>query len=185
MRTIIGVMAAATIAAGLAGCGPSAPSVAKAVIEDKVYAVNPARVMVRAGIVSGEMTELKVTERVEQGSGRIDSPAKLTGTLKLVNSSADQTVRLIGGKLRYLDASGQPIKLEDARAEPQIRFTSYGNNDRLDPGQDATQNVSVEFPVAALKASQLKEILLDLVYLPSAYKQDTSRMPVSIGEPAK
>lgn len=184
MRTIMGV-AAAAIVAGMAGCGPSAPGVAKAVIEDKIYSVTPGTVTVKAGIVTGQMTELKVTERVEQGSGRIDTPAKLTATLKLVNSSADQTVRLVGGTLRYIDSGGQPIKLEDSRMEPQIKFTSYGANDRLDPGQEATQSVSVDFPVAALKASQLKEILLDIVYLPSAYKMDTAKMTVSIGAPAK
>ena len=46
-------------------------------IEDKIYAVTPTAMTVKTGIVTAELTEMKVTERVEQGSGRIDSPARL------------------------------------------------------------------------------------------------------------
>ena len=78
---------------------------ATAVVEDKTYTVTPASVTVKAGVIAGDVTEMKVTERVEQGSGRVVSPAKLTGTLKLKNASANQTVRLVTGK-------GQPIQAQ-------------------------------------------------------------------------
>ena len=64
----------------------------------------------------------KVTERVEQGTGRVVSPAKLTAILNLKNSSANQTVRLVAGKILYIDATGQPIKLEDMRTAPTLTF---------------------------------------------------------------
>src|SRR5207249_2838985 len=84
--------------------------------------------VVKARIVTGEMTDMRVTERVEQGSDRVVSPAKFTAKVVLKNSSADQTVRLVAGKIRYIDAQGQPIQLEDARTEPTLRFASYGND---------------------------------------------------------
>jgi hypothetical protein len=37
---------------------------------------------------------------------------------------------------------------------------TYGN-DRLDPGQDATQSLAVDLPAEALKAQKLKEIRLE------------------------
>jgi hypothetical protein len=61
---------------------------------------------VNAGILRGELTEMKVTERVEDGSARIDTPARLTGKLVLTNLSADQSVRLLGGKVLYIDQQG-------------------------------------------------------------------------------
>ncbi len=131
------------LAAGVAmilGCSQQ-PSGTAAMIEDKTYTVTPA---VKAGIVTGEVTEMKVTERVEKGSDRVVSPAKLTGTLKLKNTSANQTVRLVAGKILYIDAQGQPIKLEESRTEPVVKFATYGS-ERLDPGQDATQSLDVEF----------------------------------------
>src|SRR5437870_6754770 len=134
------------LAAGVAmilGCSQQ-PSGTAAIIEDKTYTVTPASVKVKAGIVTGEVTEMKVTERVEQGSGRVVSPAKLTGTLKLKNTSANQTVRLVTGKIQYIDAQGRPIKLEEARAEPTLKFAMYGS-ERLDPGQDATQSMDVAY----------------------------------------
>lgn len=156
------------------------PAATAAVIEDRTYAVTPASVTVKAGIVTGEVAEMKVTERVEQGSDRVVTPARLTAMLRLKNTSADQTVRLVAGKLLYIDAQGQPITLENARTEPALRFATYGN-ERLDPGQEATQSVDVEFPAEALKAKTLKEIRLELAYIPSPYREETVNFAVSIG----
>jgi hypothetical protein len=185
MRIEISVLTAAMASAVSLGCAqkPAAPT---AVIEDKVYAVTPDQVQVKAGIVTGEVTEMKVTERVEQGSGRVETPAKLTGKLKLTNSSTDQTVRMIGGKIIYIDDQGQVIKIEEARTEPALKFPpSYNNGaDRLDPGQNATQALEVDFPAEALKTKKLKEIRLELAYIPSSYKMQTANFSVSIGAAA-
>jgi hypothetical protein len=172
------LMACAVVAA-VAGCAPKAATTA-AVIEEKSYAVTPPMMTVKAGIVTAELTEMKVTERVEKDSGRIETPAKLSAKLKLTNGSPDQTVRLISGKLVYIDTQGQPIKVEEARTEPVIRFTSVSAS-QLDPGQDASQSIDVDFPAAALKGKKLKEIRLDLVYAPTAYRQETANIAVSVG----
>ena len=175
------IVVSAAVAAMTLGCSPQ-PSAVAVVIEDKVYTVTPASVNVMAGIVTGEVTEMKVTERVEKGSGKVVSPAKLTGTLKLKNSSADQTVRLVGGKIQYIDTQGQPIKLEEKRTEPTIKFaTSYNSSDRLNPGQEVTQSLDVNFPADALNAKKLKQIRLELSYIPSPFKEETVNFTVSIG----
>src|SRR5437879_10046720 len=132
------------------------PAAVAAPIEERTYAVTPASVKVKAGIVTGEVAEMKVAERVEQGSDRIVTAAKLTGTLRLKNTSANQTVRLLEGKLRYIDTLGQPIKLEDARSEPTFKLAGYGT-EPLDPGPEATQSLDVQFPADALQAKRLKE----------------------------
>ena len=176
----VGVTTVATaVAAMTLGCSQQ-PSGTAAVIEDKTYTVTPASVAVKAGILTGELTEMKVTERVEKGSGRLVSPAKLTGTLKLKNSSKDQAVRLITGKIQYIDVQGQPMRLVEGRTEPLIKFATYGA-ERLDPGQDATQSVDVDFPAEALKAKKLREIRLELAYIPSPYKEETVNFTVVIG----
>ena len=183
-RKQVGLAAACALAAAVVattlGCSP-APSAVAAVIKDKVYTVNPNSVKVTAGIVTGELTEMQVTERIEEGSGRVTNPAKLTGKLALKNISADQTVHLVGGKILYIDVQGRPIKLEANRTEPTIKGAStYGSSERLDPGQDATQSVDAEFPVEALKAKKLKEIRLELSYIPSPFKEEKLNFTVSI-----
>lgn len=176
----VGVLMVTLVAGVSLGCSQqsSGPAVT---IEDKVYTVTPASVAVKAGIVTGEVKELKVTERVEKGSGTVVSPAKLTGMLTLKNSSKDQAVRLITGKILYIDTQGQPIKLDATRAEPIVRFATYGSAERLDPGEDATQSLDVDFPVEALKAKKLKEIRLELAYIPTPYKEEVVNFTVSIG----
>jgi hypothetical protein len=155
---------------------PSGPQV---VIEDKTYTVTPASVTVKAGIVTGGVTEMKVTERIEKGSGTVVSPAKLTGKLVLKNGSKDQTVRLITGKIQYIDAQGQPIPVGEGRTEPLLKLATYGA-ETLDPGQEATQSLDVDFPAEALKAKKLKEIRLELAYIPSPYKEESVKFTVAI-----
>lgn len=176
----VGLAVSTAVAVTTLGCSPQ-PSAVAAVLSDKVYTVLPAPVKVKAGIVTGEMTELKVTERIEQDSGRVAYPAKLTGKLVLKNISTDQTVRLIGSNLLYIDGQGQLIKLEENRTEPTIRVDSRGS-ERLDPGQDATQDVDVDFPVEALKGKKLKEIRLALSYIPTPFRESTLKFAVSIGD---
>ena len=180
MRASVALMSAG-VAAMVVGCTPQ-PSAMAAVIKDKVYTVTPNAMKVKSGMVTGEVTELKVTERVEEGSGKVTYPAKLSGKLVLKNNSTDQTMRLVGGKILYIDTLGKPIKLEDSRTEPMLKVSSpYGSPDRIDPGQDSTQVVDAEFPVAALKAKRLKEIRLELIYIPSSYTAESLRFAVSIG----
>jgi hypothetical protein len=183
MKASLALVGAAVLAIG---CSPQPKAVAVPV-NDKFYSVTPDALKVKVGIVTGEMTELKVMERVEDGSGRITAPAKLTGKLVLKNVSTDQTVRLLNGKISYIDVAGKPIKLEDNRTEPLLKLSSsYGTADRLDPGQDTTQAIDVEFPAEALKLKRLKDIRLGLSYIPTPYREENLNFPVSIGAaPAK
>ena len=174
------MVVSAAVTAIAAGCSPE-PTVAAAVVGDRIYTVTPSSLQVKTGIVTGEVTDMKVTERVEQGTGRVATPAKLSGKLVLRNDSEDQTVRLISGKISYIDAEGRPIALEDSRTEPTIRVSSYGTTDRLDPGQDLKHDLDAEFPVEALKAKNLKEIRLDLTYTPSPYREEALNFGVTIG----
>jgi uncharacterized membrane protein YeaQ/YmgE (transglycosylase-associated protein family) len=175
----LGAAVVAVVAWMTFGPGPQ-PAATAAVIEDKMYSVTPAAMKVKAGIVTGEVTEMKVAERIERGSDRVVTPAKFTAMLRLKNTSTDQTVRLVGGKIVYLDVKGLPIELENARSEPILKFTTYGS-ERLDPGQEATQSVDVEFPAEALKAKILKEIRLEFAYIPSPYREEKVNFAVSIG----
>lgn len=151
-----------------------------AAVTDKIYPVTPSSITVKTGMITGEVIELKVTERVEKGTRRVVSPARLTGKLRLENTSLNRTVRLVEGKLLFMDANGQRIKLDAAHADPIVKFTTYGN-ERLDPGQDASQALDVEFPVEALEANRLKEIRLELAYIASPFREETVNFIVSIG----
>src|SRR5438876_6279978 len=176
-------IATAVFATITVGCTPPQAQNRPAVNE-KAYGVTPGALTVKGSLLSGALTEMKVVERVEEGSGRIDQPARLTGKLVLTNVSKDQSLRLLGGKLLYIDMQGKPIPLEDKRTEPTLKVSnSYGSQERLDPGQDSSQTVEAEFPVEALKLKRLKEIRLELLYIPSAYKQETMNFGVSIAAP--
>lgn len=174
-----GVGAVAVVVLGWFVFGPAQqPAATAAPTEDRTYAVTPPTMTLKAGIVTGTVMDLKVTERIEQGSGRVVTPAKLTARIALKNSSTNQTVRLVTGKIRYLDGQGRPIALEDNRTDPIVKFAG---GERLDPGQEINESLDVDFPTAALKDKALKSIRLDLAYVPSPYREDTVDLEVSIG----
>ncbi len=181
MKTLTHVMMATAIAAAaLAGCTPATKEKI-AVIEDKIYAVAPDQIRIKTGVLLGEVTEMSVVERVEQGTGRVDSAAKLRGKLKLTNGSTDQSVRLLSGRILFIDAQGQIIKLEDSRTDSKISFQgSYNSPDRLDPGNETTQDIDVNFPADALKAKKLKEVRVEIEYLPASYRKETASFNVSV-----
>ncbi len=162
--------------------GPSSqPAATAAAIEDRYYVVTPASVKVKTGIMIGEVVQMRVVERVERGSDRVVSPAKLSATLWLKNTSANQSIRVVAGKIQYLDAQGQRISLEQGRSEPTFKFGAGGSAGQLEPGQEGTQSLEVEFPAEALKAKKLKDIRLELAYIPSPYRAETVNFAVSIG----
>jgi hypothetical protein len=150
-----------------------------AVTEARTYPVAPGSVTVQAGIVVGEITAMQVTERVEQSSGRRVSPAKLTASLALTNTSASQSVRLVAGKIQYLDDQWRPIELEESRTEATFTFTTYGS-ERLDPGGHAVQAVDVVFPAEALKAKKLRGLRLKIAYIPLPYREEAITFAASL-----
>jgi hypothetical protein len=77
----------------MSGCSQQ-PAATATLIEDETYRATPASMTAKAEIVAGEITDMKVTERVEQGSGRVVSLVKLTGTLKLKKLAGYGTERL-------------------------------------------------------------------------------------------
>lgn len=56
-----------------------------------------------------------------------------------------------------------------------------GRTNRLDPGKHISQVIEVPFPAAALKAKGLREVSLELTFLPGPYQVDTVNIPVSLG----
>jgi hypothetical protein len=176
----IALLAACALLA--AGCGPKAPQAATPAINDKVFSLTPDSLKVKAGIVGGELSGLKVVERVEEGTGRIDTPPRLSGKLVLRNLSQDQSVVLGGGKLVYLDAHGQPISLGAGRTPPQISLAeSYGSSSaRLEPGDDLSREVDVDFPEAALKDGALKDIRVQVKYTAQPFKREALDFPVAL-----
>lgn len=99
------------------------------------------------------------------------------------NVSPDQSLRLLSGRIVYIDMRGKPIVLEDNRTAPVIKMNpQYGSSEqRLDPGEDTSQPIDAEFPAEALKAKRLKDIRVEFSYVPSPYREEALNFGVSIG----
>lgn len=162
---------------GVQGLSP-----ASVALGGKTYAVTPAAVKVHAGIIAGEITDMRVVQRVERSPDRVISPPRLMGALRLWSSSETHSVRLVVAKIQYLDHQGRPMKLEDSRIEETFRLTTYGS-EWLDPGQKALHAVDVAFPADALTTRKLTRLRLEIGYVSSPYREETFSFSVSIGNP--
>jgi len=173
------LIVSAAAAAMAQGCSPR--SVAAPIAFERLYAVQPDEVRAQAGTIAGEIVRMKITQRIEQGSGQIVSPARLSGRLFLQNTSPDQTIHVARAWIGYFGTEGQPILPESDRREPGIAFgSSSGALRRLDPGQNATELLDAEFPAAALNAGTLKEIRVRLE-LSNVRRVETLNFAASVG----
>lgn len=159
-----------------AGCAKQQAGTTSQIV-DQTFALTPGSVAVRFGFLSGALKDLKVTERVEQGTDHVTDPPKLKGTLTLKNTSEDQTAQLVAAKIEYLDSAGQSIA--PARSDTTVSRSSY-QSDRLDPGAETSRDIDVPFPSAVLKAKNLADVRVKVVYLPSPYRAESMKAAVSL-----
>jgi hypothetical protein len=170
---------ALAVVLGLAACTQQGAQDTGPVIEDRTFPLKPASLDTTAPFLRVHLEAMKVTQKVEQGTDNVVDAPKLSATLKVKNASADHALRLIGGAIQYLDAAGKPIQLAEGREEPRFQFYSYSDQ-RLDPGMETSQDLSVAFPATALKDKTLHEIRLQLDYIPIPYREEVVRLPVAL-----
>ena len=163
-------------AATLPGCSDHLTDTPR--IEEKTFSLKPATIPVQVGILNGQLSELSVVERVNAETGKVVYAPQMRGTLKLKNNSPGEAVRILTGRIEYLDAAGGRIALADSRGDASFRF--HSSADRLDPGAEMSQSVGVPFPAAALKDKTLKEIRLSVTYLPAPYREESVEVPFTV-----
>ncbi len=149
-------------------------------VDEKTIPLRPSVTFVKASFLTGQLQDLKVTERVERATGKVVDPPVLRATLKLKNDSTDQAAHLIGGKIEYRDAEGKVIPLPRGRGATTFTFIAVPTN-RLDPGMEMSQVIEVPFPADALKKNDLREVSVELTFLPAPYREDTVSIPVHLG----
>lgn len=145
-------------------------------VDEKTIALKPGVSFVKASFLTGELQDLRVAERVARGSGKLVGPPVFRAKLTVINDSTDQAARLIGGKIEYIGPEGKAIDLPHS----SFSFIAAPTN-RLDPGMRTSQVIEVPFPASALKPNGLREVSLELIYLPIPYHEDTVNIPVSLG----
>jgi len=170
----------ALLALGVVACsqqqGQSTTTAAQPV--EKVFTLASSATM-KVDFLSSRLQGLTITERIDPKTKSVVDPPELRGTLKLKNDSRDQSARLIGGRLVFLDAKGHVIPVAKDRGDASFTFNAY-ETQRLDPGMETSQAIDVPFPRVGLQASEIQSIRLDLMYLPSAYRQKGVNYPVSL-----
>lgn len=182
VRTIVRTkwLAPALLALGVAACsqqqGQSTAAAAQPV--EKSYTL-VSSVPMKVDFLTGQLEGLTITERIDPRTKNVVDRPELRGTLKLTNESKDQSARLIGGSLVFLDAKGQVIPVGKDRGDTSFSFSAY-ETQRLDPGKETSQMIDVPFPLAGLQASEIHSIRLDLNYLPSTYRAQSVDYPVSL-----
>lgn len=154
----------------------SAAHAASQPLTEKVIPLRPSITFVKASFLTGEIVGLRVVEHIQPGTGTVVGSPMLEATLTVSNDSRDHAARLLGGQIKYIDATGKIIPAVGT----SFVFT-MATPDRLDPGQTVSQPIAVVFPPAALEPAALREVGLELTYLPLPYQTDTVNVPVYLG----
>lgn len=173
------IMCAAVLAA-LAGCSQqrTASDDVSPVVEQRV-AITPESIPVAIGPLSGELSDLRVTRRIDGGTGDVVYAPQLSGTLVLRNTSKDQAVRVIGGAVHYVGEGGETIALAENRDDTAFSIPGY-MSERLDPGAEVRHTIDVPFPAAAFE-NGLAGLRLGVDYVAMPYHTATATVDVTVG----
>jgi hypothetical protein len=168
-------------ALALTACGQQSGQSTTAAAQpvEKTFTLTPSNAQMKVDFLVGQLQQLTITERLDSKTGSVVDSPELRGTLKIKNTSHDQAVRLIAGKLVFLDAKGQVIPLAKERGDAALTFSSY-DSPRLDPGQESSHSIDVPFPRAGLQANVVQTVRLDLTYLPAPVREQAVDTPVSL-----
>ena len=154
---------ATAIATMTVACTPT-PSASAALIVDRIH---PQFSHVRGSAgpaITGEMTQLKITQAAQSVIGHSTAPGTLSGWLVVRNVSAGQIVRVIGVNIRYIDFSDRPVGRAAGGSTAAMRMaTTQLSFEPLGPGEAAAQIVHVEIP----KTKNLKEVRFEFSFAAS------------------
>lgn len=176
----IAVWAPVVLALGVAACSQQrGPSASASEPVKKTFTLTSHATTMKVDFLRAQLQGLTITEWIDPTTERVVDLPELHGTVKLTNDSRDQSAQLIGGRLIFLDAKGQPIAAAKDRSDASFSFSAY-EVQRLDPGKETSQTIDVPFPRAGLQAGEIQGIRLDLMYLPSAYREQGVDYPVSL-----
>lgn len=169
------------LALGVAACtqqrGTSGTAEAQPV--EKTFTLTSSTPTMKVDFLSAQLQGLTITERIDPKTKSVVDPPELRGTLKLKNDSTDQSARLIGGRLVFLDAKGDGVPIAKHRGDAGFTFSAY-ETQRLDPGKETTQTIDVPFPRVGVGAREIQSVRLELRYLPSAYRERGVNYAVSL-----
>lgn len=143
---------------------------------EKIIPLKPRIMFVKASFLTGEIEGLRVVEQIQPGTGEVVGVPLLEATLTVSNDSRDRAAHLLGGKIEYIDGTGKMIPMTGTTFT--FRTTAP---DRLDPGEKVSQPIQIAFPPTALRPDGLREVSLQLTYLPMPYETDTVNVPVYVG----
>ncbi len=162
------IFAVAALAVCLAGCtrgGDARPSTN----QDVARSLVPSKAEARGRSFVIELSELKVTMKVNPASREITQTPRLRGRYRITNTSPG-AVEVQGVTIEYMDAGGNPIAFDAGEHITRaLKLTQI-----LQPGEVSDKALELTIPKAAVK--DLAGIGINLVYVPSELKMETLKV---------
>jgi hypothetical protein len=161
------IFLALSLVIGLWGCSkeqkveaPKQEQVTKNLVPSKTEAKGPN--------FSVELSDLKISSTVDTASKEIVETPRLSGSVKIVNSSKD-ILDIQGITLEYLDEGGKPIAFKSG--EKISKVSSYFKP--IKPEETFDGSIDATIPRAAVKEKVLAKIEVNVVYIPSPLRRET------------
>lgn len=159
---------------GFLGCAkeqkaeaPKQEEVKKNLVPPKAEAKGPAFLV--------ELSDLKVAMTVNTASKEIVETPKLTGSIKITNTSKD-ILDIQGVTLDYLDEAGKPIVFSSGEKVSKV----YPFWKALKPEEVAEGTLEATIPRKAVTEKTLGKIEINVVYVPSPLKRETFTTPEKV-----
>jgi hypothetical protein len=145
--------------------------------EEVTVALTPANQEIKGEQFTLQFSDLKISKTIDRSTKELTSTPILRGTVKILNHSKN-VLDVQGVTIQYLDKAGNPIPFRTG--ENKTTVSTYWTD--LQPGKEATDNLNLTIPIAAVKDKSLDQIQLNVVYIPSPLKREVAKVAVKMEE---
>ena len=162
------IFAALCLAIGLFGCTKEEKKVETPKQEQITKNLAPQKSELKGQNFFVELSDLRVITVVDTASKEIVETPTLKGNIKITNKSKD-ILDIQAVTFEYLDEAGKPIPFKPEEKIDKV----YPFWKALQPEGVTEGSLDVTIPMNAIKEKSLRNIEVNLVYVPSPLKRET------------
>lgn len=159
----------------MTGC-PQQTKIEEPAREEVTLPLKPPRIEAQGPTLAIAVTDLRIVQTVEKGTGKVVVQPHLRGTMRITNRSPREAVHIETIRLDYLDRAGKAV------GDATVRLTPWmaGGGEKVEPEKSLERELDVALPEEVVKEKALAGIRVAVGYVPWRVRDEVVRVGVRL-----
>jgi len=157
------------------GC-PQQTKVEEPAREEVSLALKPPMIERQGPTLTIAVTDLRIVQTVEKGTGKVVVPPHLRGMMRITNRSPREAVHIETIRLEYLNRAGKAV------GDATVRLTPWmvGGGEKLEPEKALERELDVTLPEELVREKGLAAIRVAVAHVPWRTRDEVVRAAVRL-----